>query len=271
MERNIPYWHGGADYSNCDFYIRRMNTRGYIKPDKVPQATLPIIGFIYLTDGEVLVQAQERPWLCSAGHLLLIPEGMPFSILHYADAVGYTGGFSPYILPATTAGKLSLLHQPLQQAFWFDDGSFAGELFNMLAYSFERGDKLFIEKGLDLLLMRIKTGPEAILPQRVAAFLEMIFDPERMSADCAAYAGEIGISANYLERLVKKSTGRSVGAWIDIARIGRAKQLLKTTEMAIIDVAAAVGLQDQSYFSRFFRRHTGLTPTAFRKTSSSLR
>ena len=265
MTRQLPYWHPEADYSACDFFIRRMNTKGYIKPDSVPKAALPMTGFIYLTAGEVLVQADQRPWLCSAGHLMLIPEKMPFEILHYADAEGYSGGFSALLLPSGTAGKLSLLKHPLQQAFWFDDGIFVGELFNMLAYSQERGDRVFIEKGLDLLLSRIRTGPQEQMPPRVEAFLEMVFAPQAVPQPADSYARALGISTNYLERMVKKSTGRSIGAWTDIARIGRAKQLLKDRNMAVIDVAAAVGLEDQSYFARFFRRHTGLTPTAFRK------
>ena len=81
----------------------------------------------------------------------------------------------------------------------------------------------------------------------------------------AFYAVQAGISENYLSRQVKQYTGRSVGAWIDIVRIIRAKKLLTDTSVPIIDVATAVGLDDQSYFARFFKRETGLTPSDFRK------
>ena len=86
-----------------------------------------------------------------------------------------------------------------------------------------------------------------------------------MSGSISYYADKIGISGNYLSRLVKNATGRSVGAWVDIARIQRAKRLLSETRLSVIDVASAVGLEDQSYFSRFFRKETGVTPSAFRK------
>lgn len=86
-----------------------------------------------------------------------------------------------------------------------------------------------------------------------------------MPGTIASYAAEIGISENYLSRLVKKATGRSVGAWIDIVRIQRAKRLLSVTEDSVIDIAASVGIEDQSYFSRLFKKETGMTPTAFRK------
>ena len=86
-----------------------------------------------------------------------------------------------------------------------------------------------------------------------------------MPGTIASYAEEIGISENYLSRLVKKATGRSVGAWMDIVRIQRAKRLLTETREPVIDIAVAVGIEEQSYFSRLFKKETGLTPSAFRK------
>ena len=64
---------------------------------------------------------------------------------------------------------------------------------------------------------------------------------------------------------MKKSTGRSVGSWIDIVRIQRAKRMLSETRLPIIDIASRTGLEDQSYFARLFKKETGLTPSAFRK------
>lgn len=139
------------------------------------------------------------------------------------------------------------------------------ELFNMLASSFEKGDSVFVEKGLDLLLSRIKPNLPATIPAAVSSFLESVFDPNRIPGTIATYAEEAGISENYLSRLVKQSTGRSVGAWIDIVRIQRAKRLLSSTDLSIIDIAASVGVEDQSYFSRLFKKETGTTPSFFRK------
>jgi AraC-like DNA-binding protein len=265
MSTPLPHWHPDADFVNVPFFIRRMNTSGFIKPDKVPQAVLPGMGFIYLTGGEVLVEVESRPYLCSAGHLLLIPDKRPFTILHYSDAVGFTGLISPHLLARSDGGALSLLITPHQQAFWFDEASFVGELFNMLLLSFERWDTSFIEKGIHLLLSRIKPRENSVTPGQVQAFLQQVFSPGTIDGSLESYAGPLGISTNYLSRLVKRTTGRSPGVWIDIARIGRAKELLSGSTDSIIDIAAAVGLEDQSYFSRFFRRHTGMTPSEYRQ------
>ena len=97
------------------------------------------------------------------------------------------------------------------------------------------------------------------------AFLELVFSPGTIDGSLKSYADTLGISTNYLSRLVKQTTGRSPGVWVDIARIGRAKELLSGSQDPVIDIAASIGLEDQSYFSRFFRRHTGMTPSAYRK------
>ena len=257
------HWSSDADFSATQFFIRRMDTSGYIKPEEVPVATLPLISFIYVSSGEVLVDVDGLPFLCQQGQALLIPQYSPFSIRYYRDAVGYTGAFATSFL--ADSKPLRYLSTPIHHGFWFDEGVFMSELFNMLADSFEKGDRLFIEKGLDLFLSRIKPDHKALVHPVVNRFLESVFDPDRLPTSIAVYAAEIGISENYLSRLVKKATGRSVGAWIDIVRIQRAKRLLISTPLPIIDVAASVGIEDQSYFSRLFKKETGLTPTAFKK------
>lgn len=226
-------------------------------------AQIPLIGFIYVTSGEVLVDVDGSPFLCQPGQILLIPQKQPFTIRYYRDATGYTGGFAPSSL--SDSQSLRYLSAPHHQGFWFDEGAFMAELFNMLATSFDKGDSVFMEKGLDMLLSRIKPNLPAVIPAAVSSFLESVFAPDRIPGTIALYAEKEGISENYLSRLVKYSTGRSVGAWIDIVRIQRAKRLLASTDLPIIDIAASVGVEDQSYFSRLFKKETGMTPSSFRK------
>ena len=268
MKPQIPYWEEGADYSQCPFFIRRMDTTGFSKAAEVPLASLPMVGFLYLTDGEVLTEIEGQSYLCGPGHLLLIPECVPFSIPYYRDAVGYTGGFSSGFL--SEGKRMPRLAGPVQQAFWFDEGAFVGELFNMLQISFEKGDRPFLESGLDLLLSRIRALSAPALPAVVSRFLDLVFDADRSIGPALDYAVELGLSRNYLNRLVKAATGSSTGEWIEHARVNRSKRLLRETQLPVIDVAAAVGLDDQSYFARFFKRQTGLTPTAFRHLSRKM-
>lgn len=258
------HWKPGTDYSSYRFFIRRMSTVNKKGTNEIPVSRLPLIGFVFVTRGELLVEADGNPYLCQPGHILLLPEQCPFSIKYFNEATGYSGAFSTSLL--TNTKPLRFLTRPIHQAFWFDEGVFMIELFNMIMLSYEKSDNSFIEKALDLILSRIKSDKSVAVPDTVNHFLESVFNDNQEIGTLSTYALAIGLTENNLSRQVKKHTGRSVGEWIDSVRTGRAKRLLAGTSIPIIDVAAAVGLEDQSYFARFFKRQTGFTPTEFRKT-----
>ena len=52
--------------------------------------------------------------------------------------------------------------------------------------------------------------------------------------------------------------------WIEISRLNLAKSLLKQGSLQISEIAAAVGIDDQSYFTRFFKKNEGYTPSQYR-------
>lgn len=71
-----------------------------------------------------------------------------------------------------------------------------------------------------------------------------------------------GYHRDHLNRLVKKETGLTLGQYRAQQRLARAKQLLGSG-VRVSEVCGAVGVPDQSYFARWFRRQTGQTPTAW--------
>ncbi|MGQ9491544.1 MAG: helix-turn-helix domain-containing protein [Anaerolineae bacterium] len=54
-------------------------------------------------------------------------------------------------------------------------------------------------------------------------------------------------------------------AYLNRYRIQQAKQLLTNTHKTITEIALEVGFSSSSYFSRIFRRKTGMTPEAYRR------
>ena len=55
--------------------------------------------------------------------------------------------------------------------------------------------------------------------------------------------------------------------YLNEVRIKRSRELLKDTDMEILDIALFVGYEDQSYFTKVFKKITGNTPRKFRKES----
>jgi AraC-like DNA-binding protein len=54
-------------------------------------------------------------------------------------------------------------------------------------------------------------------------------------------------------------------AYLNRYRVQQARQLLKTTHKSITEIALDVGFSGSSYFSRIFRRETGMSPEAYRR------
>ncbi len=78
------------------------------------------------------------------------------------------------------------------------------------------------------------------------------------------YAAKMFIHVNYLNRCVKKVTGKTTSQHI-FERIGtEAKILLKHTDWTISEISETLGFDDLAHFNKFFKNQTGINPTSFR-------
>lgn len=78
-------------------------------------------------------------------------------------------------------------------------------------------------------------------------------------------AAMFGISVRTLNRNFKKASGRSPMQYLQQVRIDNAKELLKTTNLSISEVAFNVGYPDSSYFSALFKKMISLSPKDYRR------
>lgn len=78
------------------------------------------------------------------------------------------------------------------------------------------------------------------------------------------YAKELCISSRYLLRISQSVTGFSPKQIVDQILILETKMLLQSSTLSIQEIANDFHFPDQSTFGRFFRKHTGISPTAFR-------
>lgn len=76
------------------------------------------------------------------------------------------------------------------------------------------------------------------------------------------------LNENYLGRLYKKQTGKSFSTYLNEIRLEKACALLRETDEPVIAVALATGFNNVTYFNRIFKRHMGVTPTAYRAQST---
>lgn len=74
------------------------------------------------------------------------------------------------------------------------------------------------------------------------------------------------LSPNYLSRLFKNSAGQTISSYIQNARVDQAKRLLCTTSLKTYEVGERVGINDPVYFSRIFKKVTGISPKEYKKS-----
>src|SRR5690606_28110323 len=84
------------------------------------------------------------------------------------------------------------------------------------------------------------------------------------------YAKKLFISAGHLNDTVKKLTGRNAKSFINERRVLEAKRMLYWTETSIQDVAWKTGFKDPAYFTRFFKKETGMLPASFQKSAHNM-
>jgi transcriptional regulator GlxA family with amidase domain len=96
----------------------------------------------------------------------------------------------------------------------------------------------------------------------VISFLEKHFTSDVSMKEMAALAGLSSTQFNLRFRQLLRMTPT---AYLMTLRLDLAQQLLNTTEQAIAAIGTSVGFYDQSQFTKVFKKHTGVTPKAYRQ------
>lgn len=95
--------------------------------------------------------------------------------------------------------------------------------------------------------------------------MEYVHDNYMKHINVTQVAEEIHVSPNYLGRLFVNATGEYLTDFINRIRIERAKTLLLTTQGSINEIAEKVGIFDQRYFAKLFKKYCNVSPKEYRK------
>ena len=90
--------------------------------------------------------------------------------------------------------------------------------------------------------------------KQVFEFFYLVIEYHTISRDVAFYADKMCISPKYLTMLITDNTGRSAKEWI-----------VEYTILEIKEVVSRTNFQSNSTMTRFFRKHTGTTPSEYRE------
>jgi AraC-like DNA-binding protein len=117
--------------------------------------------------------------------------------------------------------------------------------------------------ALELFIRQIQEVERSSYSLRVERCIQYIDQHIYEKLTVSRITAQQRVNADYLSRLFKKETGRSLSVFIDERKILEAKLLLAYTFYSVYDVAVMLSFKYVSHFSRMFKKFTGMTPSEY--------
>lgn len=236
---------------------------------KMPEKGRPDSGFMYITDCENTMLSGGREIKGGIGQIVYLPMGARYEARFFAkcNSGGKKGNVTNYLLNFVlkdSDGETVNLSEDIRVITPKDSGKF-GEMFRSIC---ENGTYSPIN---------IKTLAYSIIGEISKQTRESVedFGKNRTFFKAAEYIGEhcfrdeikvselaelCHVSEATLRRIFLAETGMPPKDYISSLRLERAKMLLRGGAVEVCEAAQLCGFDDPSYFSRFFKKHTGITP-----------
>jgi AraC family transcriptional regulator len=115
----------------------------------------------------------------------------------------------------------------------------------------------------------VRLNREGLTPVHLRRVLEFIENGISSDLSLSSLAGETGYSRVHFSAMFQKATGMAPHRYVINRRIEHAKSLLKRNDLSLLEIAIKCGFSSQPHLSSIFRRHTGITPGAFRRNYQS--
>lgn len=127
------------------------------------------------------------------------------------------------------------------------------------------GLSLSIEQAMQEAINLLYQVKSNIYRKEVLRITEILQENVENKITLDRLAQEVNMNVNYLCRVFKQDTGRSIVQYMNELKINKAIELLKLPDTRIKEVASQVGIDDPFYFNRVFKKIVGLSPSDFRK------
>ncbi len=230
---------------------------------------------VLLSSGSFFHQIGIENYHITAPSLLFVPEGEAFSIKSiHDDLSGYfimleNKSISSAVIKMELADLLTIetnIKLDADSNLWLNN--ICNLLFNEVASN--KPNRNIGTGLLQALLYKLKdlSGNKKTLSRQnemANSFKQMVNEHYKAHKLVDFYAKELGISENYLNRCVKAHFNKNSKQIILDITILQSQILMFNPNRDISEICFDVGFDDPSYFSRIFKKVTGLTPTEFKK------
>ncbi|MFH6962117.1 helix-turn-helix domain-containing protein [Flavobacterium plurextorum] len=266
-----------SDHFFCLKMEEMMRLRYPVPPSKHSCHTL-----IFVSSGSHVMKSGYEEYQTVSNEIIVVPAGQVFSIKNINNAhTGYICQFHPDILIGKYGNRemlndfdfLKISGNP-KVTLTPEDVPDVETILNRLQkeYSETTTANLNIVQSYLIALFYEMNKNSIKVSKNISAaevitnkFKELIHQNIKTQHLVHYYASLLNVTPNHLNKSVKTVTGKSAAKWIDETILLEAKYLLFQTTLSVSEIAIQVGHEDQSYFSRFFKKHEGITPIQYRK------
>lgn len=196
----------------------------------------------------------------------MLGEGLSMTNEIFRMAMGET-------IPSSFDGHLRSFKISLEP----DEKAFIGQIIDMMYDTIRQSDyssRVFLSLAatfwwyVDALYKRreqAENHEQSREQQLFAHFIALVNEHARTEHNLSFYADRLFLSQRYMGTIIKQVSGRSAKEWIDEALATAIKVELRHTAKPLKEIAYEMSFPNMSFFSKFFKRMTGLTPMDYRK------
>ncbi len=252
---------------------------GAVTPVRYPYAsgwrTLSAILVVHVDGTFDLQREGELTYRTQTGQVVCVPPETP----HLFEVIQRRQGFSTWshvkftICSTIPITDILLLPLTVKGASARRIGEINRELSELATEACASFHRLFRRKALAFELLCLLTEKAEFHPQmldklgkleRLATALSYLKENFHTSVKLSDLAGLAGLSPSRFHAVFESAVGQPPGRYLQSLRLQRARQLL-FGEGGIAEIAFACGYQDVFHFSRIFKKHFGLSPSAYRQ------
>lgn len=232
---------------------------------------------IYLTKGKGWHTIDAKQYEIKAPVLFTIRKEQ----VHFWDINSEPEGFvllikKPFIDDCLDKEIIRLISELSEQNCLFPKDTIANDLFKLLhnEHKKNKSSKRPIIEGLLKALLAKLLESVKITPSKNAnstifqKFINLLNHENKLTNKVSHYANLLNTSPQNLNAICRKETEYSASDTLSVYIINEAKRLLLYTDFTVSEIANKLDFNDNSHFSKYFKRHVYKTPSEFRKANN---